>query len=69
MTHSPAPAGLGDFNQSYFQTSNSFTMQTSQIQANRPKLKVQRLVNLNAVSDQTNSTKSGFPCWLTVAEL
>ncbi len=44
-------------------------MQTSQIQANRPKLKVQRLVNLNAVSDQTNSTKSGFPCWLTVAEL
>ncbi|MFD2934815.1 hypothetical protein [Spirosoma flavum] len=43
-------------------------MQAQQVQTNRPSIKVQRVVNLNAVGVRTGSTKSGLPCWLTVTD-
>lgn len=40
-------------------------MQAQQVQANRPSVKVQRVVNLNAVGVQTGATKSGCICdWI-----
>ena len=44
-------------------------MQAQQIQPNRPSVNVQRVVNLNAMGVQTAATKSGLPCWFTIAAL
>ncbi|WP_461069940.1 hypothetical protein [Spirosoma horti] len=43
-------------------------MQVQQVLPNRPSIKVQRVVNLNAVGVRTSSTKSGLPCWLTITD-